>query len=168
MRRIHSVLRREMAEQQNNLLENCKYGRLEEVRKALQAGADPNTTGGRFSSTCLMEAAGNNHDEVVALLLSSPGIQVNAKDLDWRTNEDWTALHFACGYGCLASLSKLLAAPGLQLNLRHKDGYTPIMTAIFRGKTEAVLQMAAVREVDLDVKDNQGRSLEEFANCCYR
>merc|ERR1712192_37603 len=27
-----------------------------------------------------------------------------------------------------------------------------------------VLQMAAVREVDLDVKDNQGKSLEELAN----
>ena len=154
-----------MAEQQNNLLwEKCKDGRLEEVRKALEAGADANTTGGPFSSTCLMEAARNNHDEVVALLLSSPGIQVNAKDLDWRTNEDWTALHFACGYGCLASLSKLLAAPGLKLNERNDNGWTPIMTAIGRGKTEAVLQMAAVSEVDLDVKDKEGRSLEEFAN----
>ena len=154
-----------MAEQQNNLLwENCRTGSLEEVRKALQAGADSNTTGGPFHSPCLMEAARNNHDEVVALLLSSPGIQVNAKDLDWRTNEDWTALHFACGYGCLASLSKLLAAPGLKLNERNDNGWTPIMTAIGRGKTSAVLQMAAVSEVDLDVKDKEGRSLEEFAN----
>ena len=80
-----------MAEQQNNLLwEKCKDGRLEEVREALQAGADPNTTGGPFHSPCLMEAARNNHDEVVALLLSSPGIQVNAKNL-----HGWTALHWA-------------------------------------------------------------------------
>ena len=149
-----------MAEQQNNLLwEKCKDGRLEEVRKALEAGADANSTGGPFSSTCLMEAARNNHDEVVALLLSSPGIQVNAKD-----NEDWTALHFACGNGSLASLSKLLAAPGLQLNERNDKGWTPIMEAIRCGKTDAVLQMAAVREVDLDVKDKEGRSLEELAN----
>ena len=34
------------------------------------------------------------------------------------------------------------------------------MEAIEYGHTEAVRQMAAVKEVDLDVKDNQGRSLE--------
>merc|ERR1712192_254627 len=64
----------------------------------------------------------------------------------------------------MGSLSKLLAAPGLQLNERDDFGDTPIMRAIGYGKTEAVLQMAAVREVDLDVKDNQGNSLQEFAN----
>ena len=136
------------------------YGRLEEVREALEGGADPNTTGGLLNSTCLMMAARNNHDEVVVLLLSRPGIQVNAKN-----NEERTALHFACYNGSLASLSKLLAAPGLQLNERSNNGgWTPIMWAIRCSRTEAVLQMAAVREVDLDVKDNQGRSLEKFAN----
>ena len=145
-----------MAEQKNNLLwKKCIDGRLEEVRKALQAGADPNTHGGYYNATCLMMAAVNNHDKVVALLLSSPGIKVNAKD-----NGGWTALHFACGNGCLASLSKLLAAPGVQLNERNNWGHTPIMEAILQGETEAVRQMAAVKEVDLDVKDNQGRSLE--------
>jgi len=148
-----------MAGQQNNLWEKCMNGKLEEVREALEAGGDPNTTGGYLNSTCLMMAARNNHDEVVVLLLSRPGIQVNAKN-----NQEWTALHFACYNGSLASLSKLLAAPGLQFNERDNHGDTPIMWAIRRGKTEAVLQMAAVREVDLDVKDNQGKSLEELAN----
>ena len=80
-----------MAEQQNNLLwEKCRTGSLEEVRKALQAGANPNTNGGSFNKTCLMWAAHYKNDEVVALLLSRPGIQVNAKNL-----HGWTALHWA-------------------------------------------------------------------------
>ena len=136
----------------------CMAGKLEEVREALQAGADPNARYGPYNRTCLMIAARENHDEVVALLLAHPNIKVNAKDGDNRT-----ALHFACIYDSLASLNKLLAAPGVQLNERNNDGYTSIMRAIRWGKTEAVLQMAAVRDVDLDVTLT-GRSLEEIAN----
>ena len=150
-----------MAEQLNSLLlKNCYAGKLEEVRKALQQGGDPNTTGRSFNTTCLMVAAAKNFDEVVALLLAHPNIQVNAK----IKGDNYTALHFACAKGSLACIGKLLAAPGLQLNERNSWGNTPIMLAISRGKTEAVLQMAAVRGVDLDVKDPEGRSLEEYAN----
>ena len=38
------------------------------------------------------------------------------------------------------------------------------MRAIKYGKIEAVRVMTAVDEVDLEVKDNQGRDLEEFAS----
>ena len=58
-----------------DLWENCKQGKLREARQALEAGADPNTTGDR-NMTCLMVAVENNHDQVVALLLDLPGIQV--------------------------------------------------------------------------------------------
>ena len=132
--------------------------RVTKVREALQAGADPNTTGEYCIYTCLMIAARKNHDEVVALLLAHPNIQVNAK-----SKCNYTALHYACSDGSLASLSKLLAAPGVQLNERNNWGHTPIMEAILQGETEAVRQMAAVREVDLDVKDTGDRTLEEIA-----
>ena len=58
-----------------NLWKNCKEGKLREARQALEAGTNPNTTGDR-NMTCLMVAAENNHDQVVALLLAKPGIQV--------------------------------------------------------------------------------------------
>ena len=148
-----------MAEQQNNLYEKCKYGRVEEVREALAAGADPNARGGLVNNTCLIMAALGNHDRVVELLLSTPGIQVNAKN-EYGT----TALHLACHSGSLASLALILKSPGVLLNERNNLGDTPIMRAIWRRQTQAVLQMAAVPDVCLDVKDNQGRSLEEIAN----
>ena len=150
-----------MAEQQNNLLlKECSRGRVEEVREALAAGADPNARGGGpFNSTCLMWAAAMNHDGVVELLLSTQGTQVNAK-----TGDGATALHYACGSGSLASLALIVKSPGVQLNERNNYGCTPIMDAIRNSQTQAVLQMAAVPDVCLDVKDNQGRSLEEIAN----
>jgi len=92
-----------------------------------------------------MEASWKNHDEVVALLLSRPGIEVNARD-----EKNYTALHWACYNGSLACLSRLLAVPEVQLNERNSWGNTPIMVAISWGKTEAVRLMAAVAGVDLD------------------
>ena len=149
-----------MAEQLNDVLwENCRTGRVEEARQALAAGADPNARGGLFNGTCLMVAATFDHDRVVELLLSTPGIQVNAKDKD-----DKTALHYACSGGPLVRLDLILSSPGVQLNERDNEGWTPIMRAIQSRQTRSVLQMAAVPQVCLDVRDSQGRSLEEFAN----
>jgi len=149
-----------MAEQQNNLLwTECSDGRVEEVREALAAGADPNTRGGLYNFTCLMVAAFENHNGVVELLLSTQGIQVNAK-----TEHGSTALHYACLSGSLASLALIVKSPGVQLNERDNSGCTPIMLAIRARQTQAVLQMAAVPDVCLDVKDKEGRSLEAIAN----
>ena len=66
--------------------------------------------------------------------------------------------------GSVASLTILLAVPGLLLNERNSGGWTPILAAIFYGKTEAVRLMAQVKEVDLDVKDSHNRSLEDIAS----
>ena len=69
----------------------------------------------------------------------------------------------ACCKGNVAILRLLLAAPGLLHNERNNLGETPILRAIKSVKIEAVRLMAEVAEVDLDVTDKQGRSLEEFA-----
>ena len=143
------------------LWNKCSYGRLEEVREALQAGADPNFAYYHNRRTCLMEAARWGYDGKVALLLSSPGIRVNAKD-----EFDQTALHMVCRNfkdRSLACLPVLLARPDLLLNERNDWGFTPIMSAILGRQTEAVLQMASLPNVCLDMKDNKGRSLEEIA-----
>ena len=81
-----------------------------------------------------------------------------------RDKNNLTALHWACQTGSVTSLTNLLAAPGLLLNERNCGGWTPILAAIFYGKTEAVRLMAQVEKVDLDVKDNHNRSLEDIAS----
>ena len=42
-------------------------------------------------------------------------------------------------------------------------GRTPIMAAIKFGRPDAVKLMAAEAEVDLDVEDNDGNNLEQYA-----
>ena len=160
-----------MAAQQNNLWKECRDGKLEEVRAALQAGADPNTRGGSYNRTCLMEAIDNDHDEVVDLLLAQAGIEVNAKDCDKNT-----ALHLACFEDrSQYNLSKLLAVPGILVNERNSKRRTPIMEAIWNDNIDDVWLMAAVAKVDLDVGhhnfphnhplgDPYGESLEDYAD----
>ena len=133
-----------------SLCVKCRDGRLEEIRVALEAGEDPNSTcgTGRYR-TCLMIAVDNNRVEVVALLLSCDGINVNAKDVD-----NHTALHYACHQRHVACLSKLLDFPGVLLNERDNQGFTPVMLAAVGGmrNAECLHLMAEMPEVDLPME----------------
>ena len=161
------------------LNEMCLNGKVYEVKEALAKGGDPNSRGfprhqgscgtmccyGTWGQTPLMVATIGNHPEVVALLLSQPGIEVNVKCGTYGK----TALHFAIERGRDAALSLLLAAPGVDLNAR--DGFewtgigsTPIQDAIHYCNVEAVRLMASVAEVDLDVKTPRGECLEDLAH----
>ena len=147
----------EMAGLVNNLWILCRSGQLDQVKAALEAGADPNTTEGQWNWTCLMVAVYDERADIVDLLLSHPSIDVNAKD-----SELDTALHKACLFFNEAILHKLLATPGLLLNEKNWLGETPIMSAARLGRVGAVKLMAAKEQVDLDLRDIQGRSLEEM------
>ena len=128
---------------------NCEAGNLEEVRRALETGADPNSREDNsiYSSTCLMVAAEKNHAEVVSLLLEQPTIEVNMVG-----PHDETALHLACMYNKEAALRRLLSAPGLDMNGLYSGKFTPIMFAVGHGNLECVRLLSAVAGVELDRK----------------
>ena len=155
----------EMAGLVDNLWNLCRSGTLDQVKAALEAGADPNTTGespqhdwGEPTWTWLMTAVYDKRVDLVDLLLSQPSIDVNAK----AGSRLGTALHTACLFFNEAILHKLLATPGLLLNEKNWLGETPIMSAARLGRVGAVKLMAAKEQVDLDLRDIQGRSLEEM------
>ena len=156
-----------MAAQENNLW--VLVGNVEDVRAALQAGGDPNTSE-ETGKTFLMCAIMRGKEEVVNLLLEQPSIEVNAKD-----DGDNTALHWACAGGNVAILNQLLAAPGILVNERNSNGRTPIMEAIWNDNIDDVWLMAAEAKVDLEVGhpnfphnhplgDPYGESLEDYAD----
>ena len=153
------VLRRaffKAMDEQTELWEICRQGNLEELRNALQAGADPNSR--RLDDTCLMVAVRAHREEVVDLLLAQPGIEVNAKD---GTNR--TAMHWACSSGTVGIMSKLLAVPGVLMNNKTKSGRTPVAEAKMSRNPDTLQLMTTVEEVDLDVRDFSGMSLEDMA-----
>ena len=145
------------------MLNNENTWKLEDAK---EAGNDLNPVdggkivgGGRSGRSRLLWAAFTNRVELIDSLLLQPNVDVNAKDQ--RNN---TALHHAC---CLpdgnAIIAKLLAAPGILLNEENQTGKTPIMMAVMWNRIEAVQILAAVDEVDLDVRDDKGKSMEDIA-----
>ena len=120
--------------------------RLEKVTVALEAGEDPNTYMVLERTTCLMVAVLRQWNQVVAKLLSCPGINVNAKDKD-----NCTALHHAAWVGNVGILKMLMATPGILHNEKDLWGWTPIQAAAMRGQTDIVREMAKCPHVDLDL-----------------
>ena len=126
------------------LAKSCEAGNLEEVRRALETGADPNSCDGDW--TCLMIAAEKDHAEVVSLLLEQPTIEVNMVG-----PHDETALHLACIQPNEAALKRLLSAPGLEMD-GYSGQFTPIMFAVSHGNVECVRLLSTVAGIDLDRK----------------
>ena len=131
---------------------------MEQIREALDSGVDPNSEG-ELGLTLLMIAAMNHRVEVVDLLLATDGIEVN------KGRGAYTALHLACKEGNGAIISKLIAAPGIDINALDFFKCTPIMTALDYGGTEAVRLMAATADLDCKFPPD-GQSLEE--RCHHR
>ena len=53
---LRELLQESASIKENNLWGKCADGKVEEVKEALEAGADPNTRGGPEMMTCLMVA----------------------------------------------------------------------------------------------------------------
>ena len=119
--------------------------RLEKVTVALEAGEDPNTSGGKWEGTCLMVAVLRQWNQVVAKLLSCPGINVNAKD-----KNNMKALHHAACFGNVGILKMLMATPGILHNEKNEWDRTPIQLAAICGRTDILREMAKCPHVNLD------------------
>ena len=134
----------------------CEAGRLQEVGAALARGQDVNSRD-RYNVTGLMRALDKEHNSVVELLLSQPSLDVNTSNSYGRT-----ALHWA--YSNVTGLRLLLADPRLtSVNARDCGGWTPLMRAVWWGSVEVVRELVRVEGVDLETRDDGGRSLEQVA-----
>ena len=134
-------------------------GDIVTVRAALAGGQSGNTRGGKSDSTCLMRAVRKGHEEVVTELLQQ-------EDCDPRLENSYknTALHYACINGRVGMVRQLASHPRQgSLISQNKWGNTAIMEAVSQGEAECVLALGRVVGVDLDTRDRQGNSLEEWA-----
>ena len=133
----------------------CKFGDLEGVNEGFRAGFDINKDDER--SSAITWAIALDQKEVFKLLLERPDININ-------NTREASVLHAACIQNKPWAVSALTSDPRLTtINLKDKGGDTPLMAAVFQGHEEVVKIMLEIEEVDLDTKDNTGKSLFTIA-----
>ena len=109
-----------MKRKEQQFIEDCRFGYLEDVKKALDAGADINVCDSDGWSplhiVCL-----HGYTDLVRLLIEH-GADVNA-----RTTNGWvhTPLHIACRYSDIP-IVRLLLEKGADVNARNKENKSPL------------------------------------------
>jgi uncharacterized protein (TIGR02118 family) len=107
------------------LLVAARDGHTEIVRMLLEAGADVNATEPVFGAVPLHKAVYNGHAELTRIIAAQPGVNL---DYQGATN-GYTPLHDALWHG-YEDCSRELVAAGARLNLRGRDGKTPLDLAV--------------------------------------
>ena len=99
------------------------------------------------------------HNSVVRFLLEQPTV-----DLNCTNSNDCTALHLAADDDNVEGVRLLLDDPRLStVNHQNKNGETAVAVAVLHNNENALRELVAHPSVDLDVMDNDGRSMEELA-----
>ncbi|BDS10466.1 ankyrin repeat domain-containing protein [Aureispira anguillae] len=124
----------------------AEAGDLDNVKKALADGADPNAVGP--NSGALHCAAFNGHKAVVDLLLKS-GADCNQKD-----NQSFYPLHLAASKGQVGICNTLIKA-GATLNSITEAGGTPLHVAAASDHPKVVTALVKAG-ANLEARDNNG------------
>lgn len=134
------------------LVTACKEGDINTVKSLIIA---ENVNCVVDSRTPLITAIHYQQQEVVEMILEMEEVDVN------QSVAGWTALHEACFINNVSAIRAVIRGErGVQMNLLDGDGYTPIMIAIWFDREEAVKELLANKEVDLEV---DGQEIEELA-----
>jgi len=110
------------------------------VRKRLPGGLLP-----------LHHAAMNNWTLAVARLLVNYGADING-----RTNQGYTPLHYAAFHGS-TEVAEYLVKKGARVDLRNSSGQTPLHE-IFRRSEPRITGLLVTAGADVNVRDNNART----------
>lgn len=114
------------------MLDGARYGDLEDVREALERGADVNASD-VSGKTALHMAAANGHTAIVKLLL------VHGAETERRNRAGNTALHWACVGGAVDAVA-LLLRHGANASALNDADRTPLDDGIADGAILALFE----------------------------
>ena len=144
------------------LISAAEAGRVDEVRRLLDSGADVNEKIGGVTFTALMLAVKGGHIEIVKLLLEA-GADPNAS-FGVAHVGFFTPLNLAVGgqFKNRLEMIDVLVAGGALLNPPPEFDYSPLMTAISMNDIE-MIQALLKRGSDVNWEDNFGNTALESA-----
>lgn len=138
----------------DELILAVETGDLTEVERLLiNDGADVNSQD-EDGNTALMEAAGNDHTEILEILKAAGAdIEVNG----------WTALMYAALVGDLEEVERLIEA-GADVNAQDNDGETALIRAAGGSCLTEITDILINAGSDLNIKDNRGMMAISWAH----
>lgn len=132
------------------IFNHVREGHVEPVRLYLESGYTPNAVNARGDSLLIL-AAYKGHADLVKLLLSQPGVQV-----DYQNKMGFTALTGASFRGDTGIMQQLLDA-GAKVNHRNASGQTALMFAALTGRFSAV-KLLLKHRADARAHDTAGNT----------
>ena len=133
-----------------DLIDAATKGDLRAVSELLAKGAVVDLKEGKYGRTALMRAVGNNHLNIVKILIEK-GADVNARDHDGDTS-----LTIASSDGHVEVVKELLEN-GADVNARNSSGESSLWKACFSVNTE-VAEILLEKGADANAKDSKGQS----------
>ncbi|ESP03528.1 hypothetical protein LOTGIDRAFT_171317 [Lottia gigantea] len=138
------------SEGETPLLVSIRRGNIDSSVMLIENGADINLSNSD-KTTPLMTAI--HYDRIdVAILLIKKGCELDTQD-----NDKETALHLAVRNECIT----LLVRSGADINIRYKDGKTPLMKIIMNGRcgiAEYIVELFLQRGCNINVVDNENKT----------
>jgi len=141
-------------EQELSLLQKSFVGNVNEVRKLINSGVNPNCVT-EYGMTPICIAAENGHRDIVYILARS-GAKVNHKSASHNS-----PLHLAAARGH-AGVVKILLEHNAKVNILTKTNWTPAHWAVLYGYSD-VLELLLQYGANLDLKNNLGKSIKDLA-----
>ncbi|XP_047549452.1 fibronectin type 3 and ankyrin repeat domains protein 1-like [Lutra lutra] len=140
----------------DNLMLPCYAGHLEVVKYLLRHGASWET---RDLGGCmgLQWAADGGHCNVIDWMIKD-GCEVDAVD----TGSGWTPLMRVSAVSGNQSVASVLIEGGADVNMRDKDGKTPLVVAMLNNHEELV-QLLLNKGADASVKNEFSKGVLEMA-----
>ena len=139
----------------DRFLKSCEKNDLEDVKNCLDAGVDANTVSEQdeegFTATWsgLTIAAKKGYPDLLALLLSQPGIDVNIQTNHYYyVCPDWTPLMFTCHEDNHEIVKRLLQVPGVNINHKDDADWTAQHEAAAGGHSECLKELAKMPGVE--------------------
>ena len=147
-------------------LKSCAENDLEDVKDCLEEGVYVNTVGavesvrvpseGGATWSGLTIAAWKDYRDLLDLLLSHPGIDVNLPTEPYYS--EYTPLMFACSEGNYKIVRRLLQVPGINILFKDSTNWTAQHGAAMAGYSKCLKELAKMPGVEWNCQDNEGRT----------
>ena len=105
-----------------------------------------------YGDNMILHAAWNNDFPLVKSLIEF------GADPNSQNDNNHTVLALFCGYGNLEAVKYLCSIKSVNINVKNKEGDTPLHYATFHSELPVVQYLCSLPNIQINIKDNFGKT----------